>query len=264
LEFLGLFEREEQWIQAACIERNVQSVRISQHQIGIGDAIIDLSQLQRALDHRPEALAKSTVLAWVARAIAAQRKGLQANRVSFIMPHLRPPTDEHALPWQTPLAEGRLMECLVADQPDTIQYLGPLQIVQHGLGVQGLRERARMNLSLLFPYTLSDCTPHDSQADVWICSVGDGHDAARLLIADQLAGGPVVAWVPHRDRMVFTRRFATELNDTAWNLRQEAIRSALTATHPITAEAFHVHDGAVSHMRFIGHDEHGYLERAQT
>jgi hypothetical protein len=59
---------------------------------------------------------------------------------------------------------------------------------------------------------------------------------------------------------VFTRRLPNELGTTAWALREEAIRSAHTATHPITAEAFQVDTGVVSHLRFIGQGHTGRLE----
>jgi len=144
-----------------------------------------------------------------------------------------------------------------------MRYLDPLQIVKHGMGVDGLRKRARLNLSVRGPYSTADCTPHESISDVWICATGDGHDAARLLIADQLADGPAVAWVPHRDRMLFTRRSPKELGAAAWVIRNEAIRSASRATHPITAEAFMVQNGVVTHLPFVGLNDQGRLDAGE-
>jgi hypothetical protein len=260
LNFRGWFEREERWIRDACAKADVHCTRSARDQMSIGEAIIDLSQLERALDHRSDEMAASTVNAWVERAIAAQRDVHYPSHVSHILPHLRPPADGETLPWYAPIAGGRLLECLVANEDQTITYLDPIEIIKHGLGLEGLRTRARLNLSVLAPYDLSDCTPHPLHPDVWVCATGDGHDAARLSLADQLAGGPVIAWVPHRDRLVFTRRLPNELGTTAWALREEAIRSAHTATHPITAEAFQVDTGVVSHLRFIGQGHTGRLE----
>jgi hypothetical protein len=260
LDFPGWFEREEQWVVAACIRAGVHCSRTERDQMSIGEAIIDLTQLQRALNHRPADMAESTVNAWVARAISAQHDTPAPLPIARILPHLRPPIGEHLLPWHAPLASGRLLECLVADEDETIQYLGPLQVVQFGLGVEGLRARARLNLSLLPPYDLSGFTPHEVHPDVWVCATGDGHDAARMLLADQLAGGPVIAWVPHRDRLVLTRREAHQLDGIAWAIREEAIRSAPLVTHPITAEAFLVNEGLISHLHFVGQGDTGRLE----
>jgi hypothetical protein len=262
LGFSGWFDREEQWVRNACIHTDLDCTRSARDKITIGDAIIDLSQLQRALDHRPQHMAEATVRAWVERAIAAQSEPKHPCPISHVLPHLRPPADAATLPWHTPIANGRLVECLVADEQTSITYLGPLQIVGHKVGVDGLRTRARLNLSVLMPYDLSGCTPHASHPDVWVCATGDGHDAARLLLADQLAGGPVIAWAPHRDRLVFTRCPPQELGSIAWTLRQEALQSAHTATHPITAEAFSVEDGQVSHLHFVGQGERGRLKAA--
>ncbi len=260
LSFSGWFEREEQWVRKACAHSGFDCIRIARDRISIGDAIIDLAQLQRALDHQPDHLMEPTVNAWVERAIAAQGEPTQPRPISHVLPHLRPPADAEDVPWHMPIANGRLLECLVTDDLTSMAYLGPIQIVEHAVGVEGLRARARLNLRLLMPYDHSDCTPHPSLPDVWVCCTGDGHDAARILLADQLAGGPVTAWVPHRDRLMFTRRSPAELDNIAHALRQEALRCALTATHPITAEAFWVEKGQVSHLRFVGHGESGKLE----
>jgi len=227
----------------------------------VGQATIDLVQLQRRLDHQPPTAAKPTVRAWIEKAVLFQREDVPMGHISGVFPHIRPPPDQASLPWCTPLANDRLLCCLVADDPTIMRYLNPIQIMNHGLGLSGLKTRAIANLSLLPPYSISECSPHPEQPDTWVVNVGDGHDAARILLADVIAGGPVVAWIPHRDQLVFTTRTVDAIGQDAARLRQNSIRSAQSATHPISAEAFRVEKGILSHLPFHGDEDAGILKQ---
>ena len=234
-------------------------MRTERHMMTIGEATIDLRQLQKALDQNASILAQTTVNAWVDKAWAHQQEKTSDGHISGVLPHLRPPPDHASLPWFSSIADDRLLCCLISDEQDSVRYLDPIEITNHGLGASGLLDRAKINLSLLPPYSLSDCVPHPDFDDIWLIETRDGHDAARLLTAHTLTDRALIAWVPHRDRLVVTTRSVDELGPLSAKLRSDAILCATVATHPISAEAFLLSRGSISHLRFQADHRHGTL-----
>ena len=259
LNFDGDFEKEESLLREACLKQGLSCARNHRQFMDVGDATVDLMQLQKALDHQPPKKSESVVSAWVEKARKSKETSTVSRHISNVFPHIRPPPDRDSLPWSATIAHDRLLCCLVRDERNSIRYLDPIEIANHGLGATGLLERAKTNLSLLPPYSLSDCIPHPEFSDVWRIETHDGHDAARLLTANTLTGQPLIAWVPHRDRLVLTTRSIDELGALSAKLRGDAIQSASAATHPISAEAFFLNQGQISHLRFQGDHANGRL-----
>ena len=246
-------------IRAACERYQAPCVRDTIDTIHIGDAVINLRQLQRAMDSSPISSQSVVADVWVETAIVQQSECKPQGHISTVFPHIRPPPDQADLPWAEPIANGRLMSCLVYDEKHHLRHLNPINIANFNFGVKGLQERATINLALRSPYRLQDCVPHPVHPNVWLVSKGDGHDAARILMADRLANSAVVAWVPHRDLLMFSTLTISELGDTAAALRQECIERAQASKHPITAEAFRVDHGTVVHLPFRRTDTGGQL-----
>ena len=199
------------------------------------------------------------VLAWVDKAIAVQEGNSIHALLTTVYPHLRSPKDQASVPWIRKIGNERLLCCLVSEDAAAMHYLGPIDILKFDQPQEHVLARAKQNLSLLPPYSLADCTPHPECPDVWTIETGDGHDAARLLIADLIAGDSAVVWIPHRDRMMLSTASLTTLRPWVDRLRAETIRHAQHAKHPITAEAFWVKNGEVSHLRYLRTGSTGQL-----
>ena len=259
LNFTGWFERESTLVEAACQTRGISCSRKERTAINIGAASIDLVQLQRALDHQPPDSHERTVLAWIDKAIDVLDANPVRSQLADVFPHLRSPKDQAAVPWIRKLANNRLLCCLVSEDADSMRYLGPIELTKMGSNQEQIIDRAKQNLGQLPPHSLADCTPHAHCPNVWTIDTKDGHDAARLLIADTIVGGAAVVWIPHRDRLVLSTSTPQMLGPWVDQLRDEAIQSARHAKHPITAEAFLVKDGVVSHLRYQRSDAVGQL-----
>ena len=249
-DFTGWFEREEALIRSACETLQVHCTRATRTTMDIAQATIDLVQLRRALDHRSEDDAAMVVHAWVDKAISMLTTESSQAVLSMVFPHLRSPQDRSTVPWIEAIANDRLLCCLIADEPDSMRYLSPIDTMAFDRPIHQVIERAMCNLSLLPPYGVAACAEHPIGPDVWVIQTGDGHDAARLLIADILVGGPAIGWLPHRDRLILTKANLTSCVQWAGPLRREAIQHAQHAKHPITAEAFLVQNSTITHLPF--------------
>ena len=252
MTFSGLFEKEEALVRAVCEKYGVSCTREDRETIWVGEAVIDLVQLQRALDRTKTPAQQMIVDAWVEKAILYQRDPIPKKHISNVLPHIRPPANRNDGPWGQLIADERLVLSLVYDEKDSLRYIRDFDIPTFAVGLNDLIKRAAANLRITSPNEIEGCVPHPDHPAVWIVSLGDGHDSARILIADQIAGTPVIAWVPHRDMLMISTLSASSLGRTAAALRKECIQRAQLATHPISAEAFLVDGGIITHLPFSG------------
>lgn len=118
-----------------------------------------------------------------------------------LLPRLLPggPDPRVEAPWTAELAGGRLRLALVEDREDRVRFVQPFDLVRWKLSIGEARERALRNLRGRSAAASLDAW--DGIAGAWRLEVGDGYDAARLLVAEQFfpeASG-VMAVVPSRD-----------------------------------------------------------------
>ena len=264
LKFTGWFEREATLVEATCRAQGIACARTERATIQIGGASIDLLQLQRALDRQPPDAHPATVLTWVDKAIAVQDLPREHAQLAHVYPHIRSPKDTESVPWIRKLANDRLLYCLVSEDAESMRYLGPIVLSQMGVSHDQIVRKAKQNLRLMPPHSLADCSPHAHCPNVWIIETNDGHDAARLLIADAIANGAALVWIPHRDRLVLSTDSPHALAPWIDHLREEAIGHAQHAKHPITAEAFWVEDGTVTHLPYTRSGSTGQLLLPET
>jgi len=113
LSFKGWFDREETLIQAECRQQQIECTRSDINTMLVGTASIDLTQLQRHLDQSDADAAPRIVHAWVESAVLHQRERIPKGHISTVFPHIRPPPDRNNVPWSEPIADERLLVCLV-------------------------------------------------------------------------------------------------------------------------------------------------------
>lgn len=225
-----------------------QASRVDEEHMAIGDAVLSLRSLSVLLDGPSPVAQFDAVQARVKHAIAEQSPTASVLALDSVYPRLRPPADADGLSWFEPIAQERLLECVVLDESDTVRYLDPIHIVGFGVGVQGVRQRSRLNLLQLNAHFV----PHPEDPRIQRCRMGDGHDAARLLVANHLLNGmdKILCCVPDRDTLLCADRFRDDIQDVAHEMRKLAVKRATRAAYPLSAECFLVDGESIQHIPF--------------
>jgi hypothetical protein len=216
--------------------------------MAIGDAVLGLRSLSVLLDGTSLADQFDAVQARVKHAISEQSSTASILALGDVYPRLRPPADADRLSWFEPVAQGRLLECVVLDEAETVRYLDPIQVVGFGVGVQGVRQRSRLNLLAL----RADFVSHPEDSRIQRCRMGDGHDAARLLVAGNLLSDmdKILCCVPDRDTLFCANLFRDDIQGVARKMRELAVRRATRAAYPLSAECFVVAGESIQHIPF--------------
>lgn len=214
----------------------------------IGNAELAFRSLHVLLGELPLEEQFAVVAARVKHAIAIQALDGTAPLLESVFPRLRPPPDAQELVWFEPIANGRLLECLVSDEPSTVRYLDPVRIIGFGLGVQGLRDQACTNLRGL----KAVFEPNSEEPRIQMCRMGDGHDAARLLVASDLLPqvSRVLCCVPDRDTLLCVDPAQSDIQSLALKMRKMAMETAVQSAYPLSAECFLVDGETVQHVPF--------------
>ncbi|MAY80261.1 MAG: hypothetical protein CL930_05680 [Deltaproteobacteria bacterium] len=216
--------------------------------VTIGNAVLALRSLQVVLKNLPLEAQFEVVSTRVKRAISIQSSDESGSALDNVFPRLRPPPDSEDLSWFESIAGGRLLECLVSEESDVVRYLDPLRIIGFGLGVQGLRSHSRTNLRARKAVFLSA----SDEPRIKVCRMGDGHDAARLLVVCDLIPSMdrVLCCAPDRDTLLCADPADADIQTLAYKMREMAVRLASQAAYPLSAECFLVEGEAVRHVPF--------------
>lgn len=99
--------------------------------------------------------------------------------------------------WSRPLGPG-LHLALAMDRGADLRLLSPFDLPRLGLSLAAAVEAAMENLRARTP-------PPERAGPLRCWALGDGFDAARLLLAGEVEGGEVLALAPARDLCVFCR-----------------------------------------------------------
>lgn len=146
-------------------------------------------------------------------------------------------------PWGIPLPGTGLEVNLVIDFPETIAYVTEAMLATTSRPVEDLLDIALANLRQV---TAADyLEPVVPGGDVYIGHSGDGHDAARALLLDELLPeAPAGYWVvvPTRDEMAVSPVSLSTL-DRVHTLRLFAIEHCRENPYPISDDVFWVHNG---------------------
>ena len=220
----------------------------------IGNAVLALRSLHVLLKGLPLDAQFEVVSTRVKSAISIQSSDERGPVLENVFPRLRPPPDSEELSWFESIADGRLLECLVSEESDVVRYLDPLRIIGFGLGVQGLRSHSRTNLRA----RKAVFVPAPDEPRIKMCRMGDGHDAARLLIVCDLVRGMdrVLCCAPDRDTLLCADPADADIQILAHKMREMAVRLAAQAAYPLSAECFLVEGETVRHVPFSA-DETG-------
>lgn len=103
---------------------------------------------------------------------------------------------------------GDLMIAYVIDEERSVAYINEEHLERWGVSVQDLHERAIENLRRRTEQRVKYTTVGEGDQQLFIYNSGDGYDAARLLLADVLAGwaralpGNLVIGIPNRDFLI--------------------------------------------------------------
>jgi hypothetical protein len=245
--------RETSAIEWMASHHGLVASRIDPEHMAVRDAVLGLRSLKILLDDLPASDQFDIVWSRVKTAISSQSSSSVEPRLGDVFPRLRPPLDAQDLSWFEPIANGRLLECLVSDESDTVRYLDALRIVGFGLGVRGVRSRSRSNLRALGAVFV----PLAEEPRIQICRMGDGHDAARLLIASDLMNGmdTVLCCAPDRDTLLCADPSQSDIQYVARKMREMGVVYATQAAYPLSAECFLVDGLTVRHIPFHSDEE---------
>lgn len=146
-------------------------------------------------------------------------------------------------PWGIPLPGTGLEINLVIDFPETIAYVTEAMLATTSRPVEDLLDIALANLRGV---TVADyLEPVLPGGDVYIGHSGDGHDAARALLLDELLPeAPAGYWVvvPTRDEIAVCPVSMSTL-DRVHTLRLFAVEHYRENPYPISDDVFWVYNG---------------------
>lgn len=160
-------------------------------------------------------------------------------------------------PWSRPLVPGVLHLALAVDLPRAVRFVTPLDLVRWGLSVADAEARARDELATR---TVGLVAEPAGLGEVLQIHAGDSLDAARLLLAHELFGGPggALAVIPGRDGL-FGAPVGTEAPvEAARQLLALAQHFVRRVPYPLTSRLFWVHRGTIREVA-VGADAAGEL-----
>lgn len=160
-------------------------------------------------------------------------------------------------PWSRPLVPGVLNLALAVDLPRAVRFVTPLDLLRWELSVAEAEARARSELARRTAGVHPDAA---GLGEVLQVHVGDSLDAARLLIAHELFGGPggALAVIPGRDGL-FGVPVGTEAPvEEARQLLALAQHFVRRVPYPLTSRLFWVHRGTIREVE-VGSDARGEL-----
>jgi len=146
-------------------------------------------------------------------------------------------------PWGIPLPGTGLEINLVVDYPHTMAYVTDEMLRKACRSGEDLLDIALANLRAATPSDYFE--PVSADLDIWIGHCGDGYDAARaLLIEDILPGSPAGFWVaiPTREELVVWPVSYAAL-ERIHVIRLYAQDNFRRNPYPVTEDVFWVHEG---------------------
>ena len=171
--------------------------------------------------------------------------------LAVLLPRLRLPGACGAA-WSTEFGDGRLELCLIADRPGTVRYLSPMDVVGLGVGLARAQSLAFDNLR--------NRSPHGRWVDIGEgfsghrSQVRDGHDASRVLVAEQWFTDPLglLVLAPTRDLGFVLPCSTPRAIEEAIALHEVALDLVATEAYAISADVFWLVGGALRHLPIQG------------
>lgn len=173
-----------------------------------GEQYIGLSNLFRRARSAGKAAWTTMIREFLGQITTAHPATAIPDDLSAVAHRLRPrlgmpfPRQGQAYPWGIPLAATGLEVNLVVDFPHTMAYVTEEMLARSGQAGEDLLDCALANLRAETPPDFFE--PASDEIDILVGHSGDGYDAARaLLVEDLLPNSPAGFWVvlPTRDEI---------------------------------------------------------------
>lgn len=162
--------------------------------LGAREATLGLSSLTRLLGLVSPAERMGRLAAW-AQAVRAALEAVEPAGTAPLLPRLL--AEPSPALWSRPLGPG-LHLALALDRGGDLRLLSPFDLPRMGLSQAAAVEAAMVNLRARTP-------PPERAGLLRSWALGDGFDAARLLLAGRVEGSEVLVLAPARDLCAFCR-----------------------------------------------------------
>ncbi len=215
------------------------------------EASIGLSNLRRIIESVPEGEAGEQ-LAYHLRALEeAPSEAGEAGPQGPLVPRLMVAGGPKQ-PWRRALVPGALELGLAVDLPKSVRFVTPLDLVRWKIAVAEGEARAMAELRARSEGAEVEPTGVGAVMHVHL---GDGLDASRLLLADELLPSPagVLASVPGRDGLFLVSLDADLAPDgllerATWELFSLGRHLVDRVPYPLTSRLFWVRAGSVAEV----------------